>query len=831
MSSLSHRILSVFSLLILLPTVTFAQSQSIEFNVNMSYQIELGDFNPSDDFVDVAGSFNDWGSELTRMADADNDSIYSVTVDGFSVGEQIAYKFRLNGEWGGTEEFPGAGNDRYYTVIDGENVIEVWYNDEAPPNDTLGIEIVSAAKVKQHHYLFYQLAITGQADSVYWSFEGGEPDTSTLAEPVIYYREPGTYQTKVIATNEFGLSDTAEVTITVEEYQTPTGDKWWTQATFYEIFVRSFYDSDGDGIGDFNGITEKLDYLNDGDPETTDDLGIDAIWLMPIHPSPSYHAYDVTDYKDVNPDYGTMDDFKNMLAEAHKRGIKIIIDYVINHSSDRHPWFIQSASGDEHFRDFYVWEDSNPGFQGPWGQGVWHQRNGDYYYGVFYSGMPDLNYENPAVKDSILSITDFWLDDVGIDGFRIDAIKYLYEEEIDGSMKLENTPKTFDYIETLMTHIKSKHPDAYVIGETWSNTVSTKPYVEGTRLDQVFTFDLANSILGSVRSGDKSTFESQFNRIYNTFEPREMANFLTNHDQNRIFDVLNNNLEQAELAASIYLTLPGTPYLYYGEEIAMTGSKPDPDIRLPMPWSDAAYGGFSSRAPWRTLPDGYRERNVETMQQSDTNILKTYQKLNHLREQYPLLTDGRFLQLDTGDESVLSYMRTDGETELIFVANLSNQSKEISITHYNPDLEIGTFTYKELLNGGKMELEHTIQAIDNLQLSAHQSVLLTSDERISLNNKTESHYHDYPDEVTLRGNYPNPFNPSTNIAFSLPQRQNVELSVFNLLGQKVATLYKGELSGGEHTLNFNAQGLSSGVYLYRLRTSTKVLDGKMILMK
>jgi len=533
----------------------------------------------------------------------------------------------------------------------------------------------------------------------------------------------------------------------------------------------------------------------------------------------------------VNPDYGTMEDFKNMLDEAHKRGIKIIIDYVINHSSNQHPWFTQSVAGDDHFRDFYVWEESNPGFQGPWGQGVWHQRNGDYFYGVFYSGMPDLNYENPAVRDSILSITDFWLDDVGIDGVRIDAIKYLYEEQIDGNMMLENTPKTFEFIETLMTHIDEKHPDAYVIGETWSNTLSTKPYVEGNRLDQVFTFDIADAILHSVRNGDKTGFETQFNRIYNAFEPGEMANFLTNHDENRVMYEFDGDVRKAELAASIYLTLPGTPYLYYGEEIAMSGSKPDPDIRLPLPWSGEAYGGFSTRAPWRSLPSGYRERNVETLEQSDKSILKTYRKLNHLRKEFPLITDGRLLLLNTNDEEVLSYLRTDGETELIFAANLTNQTKQVSISHFNPDLDLGSFTYKELIGNEKRSLQHTSQSIEGLELGAFESVMLTTNERISLNSDNRENHLQNPEEVELKGNYPNPFNPVTNITFSLPERQNIEMSVYNLLGQQVAQLYNGELSAGQHTLEFKANGLSSGIYLYRLITDTKILDGKMVLLK
>jgi len=198
---------------------------------------------------------------------------------------------------------------------------------------------------------------------------------------------------------------------------------WWNEEIFYEIFVRSFSDSNGDGIGDFKGLMQKLDYLNDGDETTTSDLGITAIWLMPIMQSPSYHGYDVMDYKKVEQDYGTNQDFRNFLDSAHTRGIKVIIDLVLNHTSSNHPWFINSKSGPSAaYRDWYRWSNSNPGIKGPWGQTVWHSANGYYYYGLFTSGMPDLNYAAQEVKDEVANIVRYWLDTVGVDGFRLDAI-------------------------------------------------------------------------------------------------------------------------------------------------------------------------------------------------------------------------------------------------------------------------------------------------------------------------------------------------------------------------------------------------------------------------
>jgi alpha-amylase len=216
------------------------------------------------------------------------------------------------------------------------------------------------------------------------------------------------------------------------------GKPWWNDAVFYEVFVRSFYDSNGDGIGDFNGLTAKLDYLNDGNPATTTDLGVTALWLMPIHPSPSYHGYDVTDYYDVNPQYGTLADFKRLLAEAHKRGIRVILDLVLNHTSLQHLWFVAAQDPQSPYRDWYLWSPTDPGWPGPWGEKVWYANGRSYYYAIFDKNMPDLNYTNPAVTAKLDDVARFWLAEVGVDGFRLDAAKHL----IEAGQVQENTAST-----------------------------------------------------------------------------------------------------------------------------------------------------------------------------------------------------------------------------------------------------------------------------------------------------------------------------------------------------------------------------------------------------
>ena len=248
----------------------------------------------------------------------------------------------------------------------------------------------------------------------------------------------------------------------------------WNDRTWYEVFVRSFADSDGDGIGDLRGLTSKLDYLNDGDPATTDDLGIGGLWLMPIAEAASYHGYDVTDYEAVEHDYGTREDLDAFLAAAHERGIKVIVDLVLNHSSVDHPWFRASAAGEDDKRDWYLWEDDKPSWLGPDGQLVWHERDDDFYYGVFWEGMPDLNLRNDAVTAELEDVARFWLTDVGVDGFRLDAAKHLIE---DGPDAQTNTPETKAWLTGFKAAADAARPDAMLIGEVWDPASIAGAYV------------------------------------------------------------------------------------------------------------------------------------------------------------------------------------------------------------------------------------------------------------------------------------------------------------------------------------------------------------------
>src|SRR5512143_3600363 len=242
---------------------------------------------------------------------------------------------------------------------------------------------------------------------------------------------------------------------------------WADGGVFYEIFVRSFQDSDGNGTGDFRGLTSRLDYLNDGNPSTRNDLGVDAVWLMPIYPSPSYHGYDVTDYEHVNPDYGSEADFDSLLAGAHRRGIRVILDLVLNHSSAEHPWF-QAASSDttSRYRDWYIWSRTDPGWGQPWNPAgkSWHPGLGGYYYGIFWGGMPDLNFRNVEVRAEMERVAAYWLRR-GVDGFRLDATRHLVE---DGPGAGQNdTPGTHAFLREFSAAVRRVKPDAILVGENW----------------------------------------------------------------------------------------------------------------------------------------------------------------------------------------------------------------------------------------------------------------------------------------------------------------------------------------------------------------------------
>ena len=273
--------------------------------------------------------------------------------------------------------------------------------------------------------------------------------------------------------------------------------KDWNDRVWYEVFVRSFKDGNGDGIGDLRGLTEQLDYLNDGDPATTTDLGVGGLWLMPIAESPSYHGYDVVDYRTVERDYGTNEDFKAFLAAAHERGIKVIVDLVMNHTSSEHPWFKDAATPGSKHDDWYVWADEQPAWLGPGGQVVWHPEGKRWFYGVFWEGMPDLNLRNPAVTTELEDIARFWLDEMGVDGFRLDAAKHLIE---DGKDAQTNTPETKAWLAGFKEAVAAVNPDALLVGEVWDPPSIAAPYVPDS-VDMTFDFGLASGIRLALQNG------------------------------------------------------------------------------------------------------------------------------------------------------------------------------------------------------------------------------------------------------------------------------------------------------------------------------------------
>lgn len=431
-------------------------------------------------------------------------------------------------------------------------------------------------------------------------------------------------------------------------------DAWWREVVFYEIFVRSFKDTNADGIGDFNGITQNLDYLQE--------LGVGALWLMPIHPSPSYHGYDVINYYAVNYEYGTMDDFKRLLAEAHARDIRIIIDLVINHTSSQHPFFRDARNNPaSKYRDWYVWSETSRG-------SGWHAGEGGFYFGLFCDCMPDLNYNNPQVTAQILNVTDYWLNDIGVDGFRVDAAKHLIEE---GDAR-ENTPATHEWYKGFYTTYKEQKPDAYAVGEVFgSGSLVVKSYT-GDQLDQIFNFEMSSGFVNSVNGGANSGIISAVKFALQDMPDFNFATFLTNHDQNRSMSVFNGNMGKAKAAATLLLTSPGTPFIYYGEEIGMQGRKPDEDIRLPMQWSAGANAGFSAADPWRAPASDYPQINVAAQDADPASLLNHYRALTKLRAGHEALRNGRIVLLDTGNAGVYGVIRSSGKNIIVILVNLTD---------------------------------------------------------------------------------------------------------------------------------------------------------------
>jgi glycosidase len=444
---------------------------------------------------------------------------------------------------------------------------------------------------------------------------------------------------------------------------------WRDGAVCYEIFVRSFADSDGDGVGDLDGLIQRLDYVNDGNPDTHTDLGVGCLWLMPIAASPSYHGYDVTDYYRVDSVYGTNADFKRLIEAAHRRGIRVLVDLVVNHVSSEHPYFQDALlHADSRYRDWFLWSDS-AGPNNEWGGNNWRKAStrDEHYYGFFWHTMPDLNWETSAVREEMTRVATFWLEEMGADGFRLDAVRHLMED----SGRSANAPRTHDMLREFAAHIRDVNPNAFTIGEVFDSTDVLLAYYPD-QLDAYFAFEVSDAILHAVRDGSSTGLLASVLRLQNTVPNNRWSPFLRNHDQTRAMTWLGGDMARARLAASLLLTLPGLPFVYYGEEIGMTGDKPDPRIRTPMHWSLDPGAGFTNGKPWEPLqPDSFTA-NVELMTDDPNSLLNHYRHLIHLRGESPALGAGELVQLDAGTERVAAYLRRKGDHVALVIANLGS---------------------------------------------------------------------------------------------------------------------------------------------------------------
>ena len=466
---------------------------------------------------------------------------------------------------------------------------------------------------------------------------------------------------------------------------------WWRDRVFAEIFVRSYADSNGDGVGDLPGLTAKLDYLNDGDPSTTTDLGVTGLWLMPTFPSPSYHGYDVTDYRGVNPDYGTLADLKALVAKAHERGIAVILDLPLNHTSSKHPWFVASEKGKAPYADWYVWSDSPEGSN-------WQADGKRYYYARFGPDLPDLNLLNPAVTAEVTNDAEYWLDEVGVDGFRLDAAKHLIE---DGATT-ENTPETHAWWKTFRAAVDQKAPGALLLGEVADTAQNSSSYVPDD-LDLTFDFVMASIDVSAAQSGDGDSVTRALAKI-TTLYPASggFGAFLTNHDQDRIASQLKGDQAQLRVAADLLLLGPGVPFVYYGEELGMTGAKPDERIRTPMRWdATKPAAGFSAHAPWEALSDDPAAVNVATESADPGSLLSHYRDLIHLRTTHPALATGTWTAVEADAPGVTASLRVDPTETALVVTNVGSTPASPALTLASGPL-CGTPAASDLLGGATL---------------------------------------------------------------------------------------------------------------------------------
>jgi glycosidase len=597
---------------------------------------------------------------------------------------------------------------------------------------------------------------------------------------------------------------------------TTSGSAWYANAVFYEIFVRSFQDSNNDGIGDFKGLTSRLDDLKA--------LGVNALWLMPINPSPSYHGYDVTDYKNVNPQYGTLADFDAFMTAAHEKGFKVILDWVANHTSSLHPWFLESQNPNSPKRNWYQWRDTDPGWGQPWdgngkswhglvgkptssnlkvifpgtiqgslgaknwnpdGQetralevspgvfelvvmlpkgsyefkvalnGSWSENYGanakkdganiklevgsdntivkfvynqnthvvtdsinnpdlvqtpasvpprptfsdapaasglSYFYGAFWEGMPDLNWRNPEVVAAMNDGAKFWLER-GIDGFRIDAMRYMVEGENDNK---PDSAETLAWTKDFSSFVRGIKPDAAIVGEVWTDTETVAKYFQnGTGEQMGFNFPMQKAIASAVNGSSNEPINFELARVAKAYSAEAVdAIFTSNHDLDRPFYF---GAGRYRVAASLLLTLPGTPFLYYGDEIGMKNGPQGGDEakRTPMRWDLSDGAGFSSTDPWTGFSTLGEKISVKTQRETKGSLWNFYANMIKIRQSKTVLRVGGFEPLIT-DKRIMAFIRYLNDEAVVVVINLDSDPQKLKLNFTGTRLEKTRGTVHEL---------------------------------------------------------------------------------------------------------------------------------------
>ena len=494
---------------------------------------------------------------------------------------------------------------------------------------------------------------------------------------------------------------------------------WYKDAIFYEVYVRGFYDSSGDGVGDFRGLTAKLDYL--------EWLGITCIWLLPFYESPLRDGgYDISDYYAVLPDYGTITDFKRFLIAAHDRGIRVIADLVINHTSDQHPWFQSSRrSPDSSKRDWYVWSDSNQKYsqarviftdteRSNW---AWDEQAEAFYWHRFFSHQPDLNYDNPEVRQAMLDVVSFWLD-LGIDGFRVDAVPYLFERE---DTNCENLPETHEFLKILRRVVEERYPETLLLAEAnqWPEDV-VQYFGDGDEFHMGYNFPIMPRLFMALRQEDRRPIVEILERTPDIPHNCQWGMFLRNHDEltlemvtdeerdylyneyakdrrmrvnigirRRLAPLMDNGRRRIELLYALLFSLPGSPFLYYGDEIGMGDNiyLGDRDgVRTPMQWTADRNAGFSqadfARLYFPIIMDpvyGYQAVNVEAQQRYGTSLLNWVREMIHLRKRHSVFGRGAISLIKPKNRKVLAFTRTYLHETVLCVFNLSQSAQPVEL--------------------------------------------------------------------------------------------------------------------------------------------------------